>query len=45
MGRTEDRLKALAAGFRMHVVKPVEPTELAVVIASLVERLSVSSNV
>ncbi|MGH9850238.1 MAG: hybrid sensor histidine kinase/response regulator, partial [Blastocatellia bacterium] len=45
MGRTEDRLKALAAGFRMHVVKPVEPTELAVVIASLVERLSFSSSV
>jgi PAS domain S-box-containing protein len=40
MGRTEDRLKALAAGFRMHVVKPVEPGELIVVIASLVERLS-----
>ena len=41
MGRTEDRLKALAAGFRMHVVKPVEPDELIVVIASLVERFSV----
>ena len=45
MGRTEDRLKALAAGFRMHVVKPVEPTELAVVIASLVERLSIGRSV
>ena len=41
LGRSEDRLKAFAAGFRMHVAKPVEPAELAVVIASLVERLSV----
>ncbi|MGH9935620.1 MAG: response regulator, partial [Blastocatellia bacterium] len=40
-GRPEDRLKALAAGFRTHVAKPVEPAELAAVIASLVERLSV----
>jgi PAS domain S-box-containing protein len=41
LGRSEDRLKAFAAGFRMHVAKPVEPAELAVVIASLVERLSI----
>ena len=27
-GRSADRLKALAAGFRTHVVKPVEPAEL-----------------
>jgi CheY-like chemotaxis protein len=33
--RAEDRLRALQAGFQMHVAKPVEPTELAVVIASL----------
>jgi CheY-like chemotaxis protein len=39
-GRAEDRLKALAAGFRMHVAKPVEPAELAMVIASLVNRYS-----
>jgi CheY-like chemotaxis protein len=37
-GRTEDRLRALQAGFQMHVAKPVEPTELAVVIASLTNR-------
>jgi PAS domain S-box-containing protein len=36
--RVEDRMRALAAGFQMHVSKPVEPAELAVVIASLVER-------
>jgi PAS domain S-box-containing protein len=34
-GRSEDRLRALQAGFQMHVTKPVDPAELAVVIASL----------
>lgn len=33
--RLEDRLQALTAGYNMHVPKPVEPAELAVVIASL----------
>jgi len=37
-GRTEDRLSALTAGFQMHVAKPVEPTELSVVVKSLVNR-------
>jgi PAS domain S-box-containing protein len=37
-GRSEDRLRALQAGFRMHVAKPVEPAELAVVIASVTNR-------
>jgi CheY-like chemotaxis protein len=37
-GRGEDRLRALQAGFQMHVAKPVEPAELAVVIASLATR-------
>ena len=36
--RVEDRMRALAAGFQMHVAKPVEPGELAVVIASVAER-------
>jgi CheY-like chemotaxis protein len=36
--KTEDRMRALAAGFNTHVPKPVEPAELALVIASLVER-------
>ncbi len=36
--RTEDRLRALAAGFQMHVAKPVEPDELAIVILSLIKR-------
>jgi PAS domain S-box-containing protein len=33
--RVEDRMRALAAGFQMHVPKPVEPVELVVVVASL----------
>ena len=33
--RTEDRRKALVAGFNMHVPKPVEPAELVAVLASL----------
>ena len=36
--KTEDRMRALAAGFQNHVPKPVEPAELALVVASLVER-------
>lgn len=35
--RAEDRLKALSAGFNMHIPKPVEPAELIVVIANLTE--------
>ena len=37
-GRSEDRVRALSAGFQMHVAKPVEPAELAVVILSLIRR-------
>jgi CheY-like chemotaxis protein len=36
--RIEDRLKALRAGYEMHVPKPVELTELVAVILSLVRR-------
>ncbi len=36
--RVEDRMQALTAGYDMHVPKPVEPAELAVVVASLVTR-------
>ncbi|MFN6962653.1 MAG: ATP-binding protein [Pyrinomonadaceae bacterium] len=34
--RSEDRMRALAAGFNMHVPKPVEPAELLMVISSLI---------
>jgi CheY-like chemotaxis protein/anti-sigma regulatory factor (Ser/Thr protein kinase) len=37
--RTEDRLRALRAGFEMHVSKPVDLTELIVVVANLVRRV------
>ena len=37
--RTQDRLKVLSAGYQMHVTKPVEPVELATVVASLTKRL------
>ena len=33
--RTEDRLRALAAGFQMHLAKPIEPAELLATVASL----------
>lgn len=33
--RSEDRARALRAGFDLHVAKPVEPDELVVAIASL----------
>ena len=35
--RFEDRLKALSAGFQMHVPKPVEPAELLTIVAKLAD--------
>ncbi|HKQ78043.1 MAG TPA: PAS domain S-box protein [Blastocatellia bacterium] len=43
-GRVEDRVRALNAGFQMHVTKPVEPAELAAVIASLFRRVDIGEN-
>jgi PAS domain S-box-containing protein len=37
-GRTDDRVQALLAGFQIHVPKPVQPTELVAVVASLAGR-------
>lgn len=37
--RSEDRRRALLAGYQMHVAKPVEPAELLTVCASLAGRL------
>ena len=34
-GRLEDRMKALSAGFQLHVAKPVDPAELVAVVAPL----------
>ncbi len=36
--RTEDRIKAVQAGFQTHVAKPVEPAELITMVASLAGR-------
>jgi PAS domain S-box-containing protein len=36
--RPEDRVRSLSAGYQMHVAKPAEPVELAIVIASLAGR-------
>jgi CheY-like chemotaxis protein len=37
-GRREDRLLAIAAGFNMHVPKPVDPVELTTLVAGLALR-------
>ena len=36
--RTEERTRALLAGYQLHVAKPVDRTELCVAIASLAAR-------
>jgi CheY-like chemotaxis protein len=36
--RAEDRTRALRAGYQTHVSKPVEPTELTAVVASLAQQ-------
>lgn len=36
--RVRTALKVFSTGYRMHVPKPVEPMELATVVASLVKR-------
>ncbi|HJX26975.1 MAG TPA: ATP-binding protein, partial [Thermoanaerobaculia bacterium] len=36
--RSEDRRRSMLAGFQMHLSKPVEPSELAAVVASLAGR-------
>jgi PAS domain S-box-containing protein len=37
--RTEDRMKAVLAGFQLHMAKPVEPAELITMVASLAGRV------
>ena len=37
-GRTQDRTHSLAAGFSMHVPKPVDPGELTTIVASVAGR-------
>jgi CheY-like chemotaxis protein len=35
LARTEDRRRALNAGYQMHVAKPIDPLELAVTVEQL----------
>ncbi|MBW4612993.1 MAG: PAS domain S-box protein [Desmonostoc vinosum HA7617-LM4] len=35
---TENRVRVIQEGYQLHLPKPIDPTELAIVIASLVER-------
>jgi CheY-like chemotaxis protein len=37
-GRREDRVRSIGAGFSMHVPKPVDPSELLMLVASLSSR-------
>ena len=36
--RSDDRMKALRAGFQIHLAKPIEPAELMTTVASLASR-------
>jgi CheY-like chemotaxis protein len=36
--RAEDRMKALRAGFQMHLSKPVDPAELIIAVAALAKQ-------
>jgi CheY-like chemotaxis protein len=38
--RSEDRMKALASGFHIHLAKPINPAELVTTIAALARRFS-----
>ena len=38
--RSEDRVKALKAGFQIHLAKPIDPAELVATIAALAKRLT-----
>jgi CheY-like chemotaxis protein len=40
--RSEDRRRALLAGYQTHIPKPVEPSELTAVVASLAGRIGPS---
>jgi CheY-like chemotaxis protein/two-component sensor histidine kinase len=41
--RSEDRMKALQAGFQIHLAKPIDPAELVTTIASLAKRIVVKN--
>jgi hypothetical protein len=37
-GRMDDRIRAISAGYSMHIPKPVDPAELTTIVASLAGR-------
>lgn len=39
--RSEDRMKALRAGFQIHLAKPIDPAELITTIAAFAKRVVV----
>jgi signal transduction histidine kinase/CheY-like chemotaxis protein len=41
--RTEDRARALDAGFQLHLAKPLDPSDLVMVVASLAGRIAPSA--
>ncbi len=41
--RSEDRRRAMMAGYQLHVAKPVDPSELVAIVASLASRTKVES--
>ena len=41
--RSDDRVKALRAGFSIHLAKPIEPAELVAAVAALARRPSAES--
>ena len=41
--RTEDRMRALLAGYQVHMAKPIEPAELALTVAGVVQSRPPSS--
>ena len=41
--RSEDRMRALQAGFQIHLAKPIDPAELITTIASLARRVVVKN--
>ena len=42
--RSQDRTRALAAGFNAHVAKPVEPTELVITVGSFAQLIPSKQN-
>ena len=38
--RSEDRVKALKAGFQIHLANPIDPAELVATIAALAKRFT-----